>query len=145
MDVIVRDSLGGKGDAASATGSAHAKIKDVKAYLSGALNTLVSSRQKNIEGYTQAGYFHDNATSSYVTIVNTTGSGFCSFTFNAGDYTGYIWLVLDGITIWAENAVSFQNMFPTFVVPFNESITLKTKRAGSNGSVNSRAVVYKDV
>lgn len=121
MDAIVLyPEVGTKEDVASATGSLHAKIAELRAYI----NTELAKVQKPRGVHGASGYFATSE-SSFQTALNVTGRGKltalrCRTNSNAG---AYIKITIDG------TAVGFGNVevsgatwwYPTKVFPFTTS------------------------
>lgn len=92
--------LGQRTDAASATGSAHGKLKDIKDYLSGTIVSTINTRQKPRKLYSTV--ISTNET-TYQNLFNVSGPGrIIAIIFEGDNATGEsagVEVTLDGVLI----------------------------------------------
>jgi hypothetical protein len=122
---FIRRQIGLRTDAASATGSVHAKLGDLRSYLYNAIDSFVSTRQKPrgvVAG--SKGLFGGGSGSTWVTALNVTGKGKLLGLGFQGQYSsGYdVRITVDGYVVFSGGVKGNTHSFPTkyfYVNPYN--------------------------
>ena len=138
---FIRRQVGLRTDAASSTGSLHAKLGDLRSYLGdlrsylyNAIDSFVSTRQKPrgvVAG--SKGSFNGGSGSKWVTALNVTGKGkLLGLGFQGPHSTGYdVQITVDGYVVFSGGVKGATHSFPTkefYVSPYNGE---KTDVSGS--------------
>ncbi|QYY41451.1 hypothetical protein ACKE5C_11040 [Aneurinibacillus thermoaerophilus] len=122
-------SLGQTGDAASGTGSLHAKIADIKNYLTGTLNPNVLTHTPKM---TTIGYVNTVSSistgSSDTILVNYSGAGILTalsvIPTNSYTCTGTIEVVADGAVVFSAPIKQTESSNPNYYVNYPTSVQL---------------------
>jgi hypothetical protein len=145
-------NVGSDVDAASASGSVHAKLKQLLSDYTTAragkidnLDAAISTRFPDITGYTQAGYTASVGAST-ATVCNVNGRGIASITFSGVDQndfdscyapgTGNASLTVDGVALTALNGYMSGSVW----VAFNSSFLFQISGNSAN-TVKGSAIV----
>jgi len=141
-DIVVYDTVGAPEDTASATGSLHAKVADVKDQL----DVLPSTRQapRGVQG--AAGSFYTGNNSAYQTALNITGKGKLvglKLGDTASDH-GFVKVTVDGTVISSGRGYNSGPHYPTPEWMFvTDGTTLIYDTIANGGTPINAAISFK--
>lgn len=87
-----------------------------------------------------------STTTAFVTVVDTTGNGYCSLLFivdGVGDTTPALNLTIDGVLVISGSRITQPNGSSSLFISFKTSIKVEIQRWSGTGAARCRAIVAK--
>ena len=132
---FLRRQMGLRTDAASATGSAHAKLTFI--------NNVLAGKANDITATTLTMYFAESASTGLSTVLDTTGRGHCFVSFT-GNQSGYVVITVDGVAVLPGNLLFSANGSVSVYVPFKQSILIRHRLSADTNTIRAVASIMKE-
>lgn len=125
----INTNVGSNADAASATGSVHAKVKDVK----NKLNSMVSSVDWSNKNYQLGGAVNSTEPLGTYTVLSISGSGYLTGLSNICGNVDPVILIIDGVTYKIDLPPNCT--MPAMLIRFNSSLVVKEDYSAPRSAV----------
>ncbi len=138
--------MGQRGDVADASGSLHAKFAAFRSAFTdaraGYLDNNISGRQFDLANSAKTGYYAEDISGSWTTVVSTTGKGIVSLSAHSDtQQNSSVDIVVDGVSLLSTDTFILDAPGSlSFVIGFSTSLLFRIR---STGSVRGQAIVMK--
>ena len=148
---FLRRSVGLRDDAASATGSLHAKLTDFRNYYTNAraplidyLDAAITTRAPHPSQLTTTFHTANSTSTTYLTVVDTTGNGYCSIVaISLGEAETGLKITIDGTVVGSDVIVCGAGQSASILLPFKNSVKVEVRRLSGTGTAACRCWVSK--